>query len=382
MPWAETDPMDQRAKFIEDVETGLWTMSELCERFGISRKTGYKLLGRVRSEGARGLRERSRRPRTCPHATEASVVEAILETKLGHPTWGARKVRRALRDTHPELAVPARSTVFGVLDRHGFVRRRRRRKQWIHPGRPVAEATAANQLWAADFKGQFRTRNGVYCYPLTITDQHSRYLVGCEALLSVRTEEARPVLERVFREVGLPEAIRTDNGAPFASTGIHGLCEMNVWWLQLGIRHQRIQPSHPEQNGAHERMHKTLKAETTRPPQRNQKAQQEVFDRWRAEYNQVRPHEALGDEPPATAWRPSPREYPKRMPEPDYPGHFLVRLVSNAGTFRFQSRQVFLSNALKQRYIGLEEIDDGIWSIYFYDVLLARMDERDFTLSA
>ena len=262
------------------------------------------------------------------------------------------------------------------------MRRRRRRRAWKHPGAPELVTAGPNDVWTADFKGHFRTGDGAYCYPLTVADQHSRYLLACDALASIRTEESWLVFDRLFRDVGLPRAIRTDNGAPFCSTGIHGLCAMNVWWIRLGIAQQRIAPSHPEQNGAHERMHRTLKAETARPPARTRRGQQRRFQRFRAEYNHQRPHEALGQQPPATVWHPSPRPYPRRLAHPEYPGHHLVRLVSNAGTFRFKAQQLFLSQALKQDYIGLEETADGVWSIYFYDVLLGKLHERDFRIYA
>jgi len=346
----------------------------------VSRKTGYKWIDRSEAEGADRLRERSRAPHVCPHRIDAAFARAILDARHQHPSWGPRKLLSWLATRRPELALPALSTAGDLLKRHGLVKRRRRRHRWVHPGAPEIVAAGPNDLWTADFKGHFRTGDGVYCYPLTIADQHSRYLIRCTALESVRTEGAKPVFERLFREVGLPAAIRTDNGAPFASTGIHGLCAMNTWWMRLGIRHQRIEPSHPEQNGAHERMHRTLKAETTRPPARTLHGQQRKFDRFRDEYNHERPHEAQGDRPPAKAWRASRREYPAKLPKPEYPGHHLVRLVSNAGTFRFQSRQIFLSNALAQDHVGLEETKDGIWPIYFYDVLLGHLDQRDFRI--
>jgi hypothetical protein len=235
---------------------------------------------------------------------------------------------------------------------------------------------SVNQLWTADFKGQFRTRDGVYCYPLTVADQHSRYLLACQALPSTRNVGVQPVFEKLFREHGLPDAIRTDNGVPFASTAIHGLSMLNVWWIQLGIRHERIQPGRPDQNGRHERMHRTLKARTTRPPAANIRAQQILFEEFMLEFNHVRPHEALNDETPASIWKPSARPFPEEIRPPEYPGHFMVRLVCNAGTFRFKCKQIFISQALKQQYIGLEEVDDGIWSIYFYDVLIGRLDEN------
>lgn len=374
--------MRERTRFVKDVRAGLWTMTELCDRYGISRKTGYKLVRRFEAEGVEGLADRSRAPHRCPHRTPGPAIEALLEAKALHPSWGPRKLLRWIARRRPGLALPARSTAGDWLARLGLVQRRRSRKRWRHPGAGASPTAAPNQLWTADFKGHFRTRDGVYCYPLTIADQHSRYLLRCQALGSIRTDEVKPVFERLFREVGLPEAIRTDNGAPFCSTGIHGLCALNVWWIRLGIRHQRIEPSHPEQNGAHERMHRTLKQETTRPSAANLVGQQQLFQRFRQQFNHERPHEALDDRPPASRWHPSPRPYPRRLPEPEYPGHYHLRLVSNAGMFRMKARAIFLSQALRGDYIGLEEVEDGIWSIYFYGVLLARLDERTFTLSA
>jgi transposase InsO family protein len=374
--------MKERARFVAEYERGHYAMSELCRRFGVSRKTGYKILDRWEVDGPNGLSDRSRAPHRCPHRIEAEVARAIVEARRKHPSWGPRKLLAWLSDRQPQLALPAASTAGDLLKRRGLVKKRRRRRAWSHPGAPGLETTAPNDLWTADFKGHFRTQDGVYCYPLTIADQHTRYLLRCQALGSVRTVEAKPVFRRLFGEVGLPRAIRSDNGAPFASTGIHGLCELNVWWMRLGIAHQRIRPASPQENGAHERMHRTLKQETTRPPGATLRGQQRKFDCFRHEYNQERPHEAQGDRPPAKTWRPSAREYPEKISPPEYPGHHLVRLVSNAGTFRFNVRQIFLSNALAQEYIGLEETEDGIWAIYFYDVRLGTLDERDYRIYA
>lgn len=257
------------------------------------------------------------------------------------------------------------------------------------PGAVPLTTDHPNQIWPADFKGQFKTRDGIYCYPLTVTDHYSRQLLVCEALPSVRTEGAMPVFERLFREIGLPEAIRTDNGVPFASTGIHGLCALNVWWMKLGIVHQRITPGTPQQNGQHERMHRDLKrvavvpqqseerSATTRPPAANLTKQQEVFDCFRARYNDERPHEAIDGQVPADRWTPPTRTMPGRIKPPEYPGHFEVRRVSNGGAIRLAMHQRFLSNALANEYVGLEEVDDGIWNIIYYTTLVGRIDERD-----
>lgn len=382
MPWKGASLMDLRRQFLETRQKGLYTLTELCERFGISRKTGYKWLERHRTEGDKGLLDRSRRPHSCPWQMAPALAEELLAFRRAHPDWGPEKLLDLYSNQHPGLALPSISRVANLFHRHGLISPKRRRRSWDHPGKPTLLPTGPNELWTADFKGQFRTQNGVYCFPLTIVDRFSRKILACQALPSTRTALARPVFERLFREQGLPAAIRTDNGTPFASTGIHGLCELNVSWIQLGIRHQRSRPGCPQDNGAHERMHRDLKRQTTRPPARNLVAQQLAFDRFLDEYNLVRPHQALGGKTPATLWTPSPRHFPHRIAAPRYPGHYELRRVSNAGTFRFQRRQLFLSNALAQELIGLEEIDDGIWSIYYYDVLLARLDDRTFEIAA
>ena len=297
------------------------------------------------------------------------------------PDRGARKLLKVLRRRAPEIADwPAASTAADLLARRGLVRRRRRRREHQHPGvSPIATA-APNDLWTADFKGRFRTGNGVYCYPLTIADQHTRFLLECHGLLSTETATARPIFERVFREYGLPVAIRTDNGVPFATLAIHGLSYLNVWWMRLGIVHQRIHPGAPQENGAHERMHRTLKRRAVKPVQRTCAGQQRQFDAFRREYNTERPHDALGGDTPVSRYSPSRRPFPERLPIPEYPGHFLVKRVTDAGTFRFQQRLLYIANALVNQHIGLEETDDGVWAIYFNTVLLATLDERDFII--
>jgi transposase InsO family protein len=241
--------------------------------------------------------------------------------------------------------------------------------------RPVT--VAPNDLWTADFKGQFRTGDGRYCYPLTIADQHTRFLLTCHGLLSTETVTAKPVFERAFQEYGLPAAIRTDNGVPFATQALHGMSYLNVWWMRLGIQHQRIHPGRPQQNGAHERMHRTLKRQAIKPVQCTCAAQQLSFDAFRTEYNTERPHETLNQETPASRYSVSRREYRRRLPPIEYPGHFLVKKVTTAGTFRFQHRLIYLANSLVDQSIGLEETDDGLWAIYFNTVLIGTMDERD-----
>jgi len=372
--------MRERRCFVSQVQLGLFGMSELCERYGVSRKTGYKWMKRFEAEGEAGLEARSRAPQRSPGRTAEVVVKAIVEVRKKHPRWGPRKILEVLRRARPELELPSASTAGEWLRRAGLVQGRGRRSRWEHPGRPVGEVTGPNQVWTADFKGQFRMRDGVYCYPLTVMDRYSRYLLRCDAKLSTEIKGAQAVFERLFREVGLPEAIRTDNGEPFASRGIHGLTALNVVWLRLGIRHQRIERGHPEQNGSHERMHRDLKAETTRPPGGHLGQQQEHFDRFRETYNTERPHEALTYRKPAEVWQPPPRQHPSKIAPPDYPGHFEKRLISTTGCFSFKGRPIFLSTVLAHEWVGLESVDDGIWSLVYYNVLLARFDERNFTV--
>lgn len=379
MPWRQTDPMTERARFVLAYQDDLYSMTELCDRFHISRKTGYKWLARYKEDGLEGLKEQNRTPHACPHRTAPAAEEALLEARRRHPTWGARKLLPWLARKQPELAaqLPSRTATAELLSRHGLVEAKRRRQKPKHPGSAPLETTAPNEVWCADFKGQFTTGDAVLCYPLTVTDAHSRFLLSCHGLLSVESGGCVPVFTRLFQEYGLPGAIRTDNGCPFATLAPGGLSQLSIWWIKLGIVHQRITPGHPQQNGRHERMHRTLKREAARNPEADLAAQQVRFDRFQTEYNEERPHEALEYATPASLYSTSPRPYPATLPEPHYPGHFQKRWVSKAGTFRFrQGRQLFLSNALIHEWIGLEEVEDGVWSIYFYDVLIARFDER------
>jgi transposase InsO family protein len=369
-------------RFVTDRERGLYSMVELCERYGVSRKTGYKWLARYERGGPDGLHERSRAPHHCPHRIAADVAAAICGGRRQHPSWGPDKILHWLKRRHPELEVPATSTAGDLLARRGLVKKRRRRRHYTHPGVVPATTARPNDLWTADFKGHFRTRDGIYCYPLTVADQHTRYLLGCHGLLSTRGQGVRPLFDRLFREYGLPRAIRTDNGVPFATVGIHGLSQLNVWWIRLGIQHQRILPASPQQNGAHERMHRTLKAATARPPKDHLVAQQRAFNRFRALYNDERPHQFLGGRTPGSLYQPSPRRYTGGLPPIEYPGHYIPKRVTNAGTIRLHKRLLFIANSLKQHVLGLEEIGDGVWAIYFCNVLLARVDERDYVIRA
>jgi len=382
MPFASTDPMTERTRFVLAAESGLYTVSELCRRFRISRETGYKWLRRYKAEGLPGMNDRSRAPKACPHQTPEAVEALIVDCRKKHPRWGPKKLLDYLRPRHPGVAFPAVSTAGAILKRHGLVAPRRRRRSPRHPGATPLETTAPNDVWGADFKGQFKMRDGVYCYPLTVTDAHTRYVLAVDALPSVRQKGTFPVFERLFSEHGLPAAIRTDNGVPFATQALCGLSRLSVWWIKLGIDHQRIEPGKPQQNGRHERMHRTLKAETARPPEANMTRQQERFRAFQEEFNCERPHEALGGNTPASRYRPSSREMPSKLPGPDYPSHVEIRRISSGGAFRFKKKQLFLSAALAGEDVAFEETGDGIWSIAFYDVLLARFDERTRTIEA
>lgn len=376
----ETNVLDERRRFVRDFASGQWSMTELCERYEVSRPTGYKWLARHRVEGDDGLRDDSRAPQSCPHRTADDVESRILAARREFG-WGAKKLRLVLAARHPTLRWPARSTVNAILERHGLLHKQRRRRAWTHPGAAPLRTDRPNQVWPVDFKGQFKTGDGRYCYPLTVTDHFSRQLLLCHGLPSVRGADVRPPFRQLFRQVGLPEAIRSDNGAPFASTGIHGLSQLNVWWMQLGIVHQRIPPSSPQENGTHERMHRELKRETARPAAAGARAQQRRFDAFVHRYNTERPHDGIGGVTPASRWQPSPRPYPERLPHPEYPTHLEVRRVSTAGTFRLHSRQPFLSQALKCQDIGLEEVGDGIWNIVYYTTLLGKIDERTLLIT-
>ena len=380
MPWDAATTVRLRMEFVVSCESGYYSFTELCELFAVSRQTGYKWWRRYERDGIDGLKDRPHTPKSCPHQTKPDVIELLLAARRKHPTWGPKKLLPWLARHHQGLQLPSASTVSDILRRQGLSESRRRRRRLEHPGRPTTEPVAPNQLWAADFKGEFLMRDGNYCYPLTVTDQYSRYLLGCRGLDSTREIPAQKAFERLFREYGLPDAIRTDNGVPFATTALGRLSRMSIWWIKLGIRPELTQPSHPEQNGCHERMHKTLKAETTRPPAANKRGQQRLFDYFQAEFNQERPHEALAMATPATLYVPSSRPYPTKIEPPAYPAHFEVRRVSRNNGIRWNTSWINISSTLREEYIGLEEIDDGIWSVWFGPLLLGRFDERELRI--
>jgi transposase InsO family protein len=381
MPWRETSPMEQRLEFVREYETELFTMTELAAQYGISRKTGYKWVAEYAARGATGLCDRSRRPHRSPQATDPTLVETVLALRRRHPRWGAKKLLAVAARREPDAAWPSRSAVCAHLKAHGLVTGPRRRPTTPHaPQSPLAPITAANEVWTTDFKGEFRTGDGVYCYPLTLRDGFSRFVLRCDGLLTRTVVATQRRFARAFAQYGLPERIRSDNGLPFASPGLAGLSSLSVWWIRLGIVPERIAPGHPEQNGSHEQFHRVLKAETARPPAPNCAAQQQRFRRFVREYNDDRPHEALDNQPPASRYAPSRRPLPSRVPAVDYPGHLDVRLVASNGCISWKNRPLFLATPLAGEYVAFEEIDDGLWTVHFATVALARYDDRHRTL--
>jgi transposase InsO family protein len=368
--------MDQRIQFIADFLRDTLSITELCEAYHVSRKTGYKWIHRYLKEGPAGLREQSRRPRSCPNQTPERLVEAIIETRRRHPSWGAKKLLTILEKKHPRWPWPGRSTVCDILNRNGLVAKKRRRRRIGHPGKPTTLITAPNQVWSADYKGHFKTGNGIYCYPLTVADGFSRYLLGCQALLNTSVADAKPVFTRLFQEFGLPLRIRTDNGVPFATSSLARLSRLSAWWVRLGILPELIEPGKPQQNGRHERMHRTLKDETARPPAGSHRAQQRRFNRFTAEFNHVRPHEALDMQTPADVYQPSTRQWPSKLLPIEYPDRYEVRYVSANGGIRWNCQWVNVSTTCAGEYVGLEEIDNGVWNVYFGPLKLGRLLEK------
>jgi putative transposase len=376
MPWQERSPMDLRMQFVLEWQSGCWTMSELCADYQISRKTGYKWVGRHEVSGPRGLHDQSRRPHNSPRATDTALVQALLTLRQRHPRWGAKKLLAIAARQDPTRAWPRRTTVCDLLKAHGLVPDRRRRARLAAAPSAVAPITQANETWTTDFKGEFRTGDGAYCYPLTLRDGFSRFVLRCDALRGRTYEATRRCFERAFAEYGLPSRMRSDNGGPFASTGLGRLSRLSVWWIRLGILPERIAVGRPDQNGSHEQFHSVLKAETTRPPAGNARAQQRRFARFCREYNYDRPHEALNHEVPADRYHASPRPLPRRLPVLEYPAHVEVRRVSCIGQVSWQGAPLFLSLALVGEDVAFEEVDNDIWTIRFATVTIGRYHGR------
>jgi putative transposase len=367
--------MDQRVAFIADWLRDEWTMTELAERYGISRKTAYKWVERYEEDPAQGLADRSRAPKAHGRAMAEEVRDAIVALRRAHPRWGPKKLRAVLGERDPRHVWPAASTMGDLLRREELSAPRRRQRYVVPLTQPLAAAQAPNDVWTADFKGWFRTTDGRRCDPLTIADACSRFVLCCR-IVPPNGSGVRPWFERTFREYGLPSALRTDNGPPFATTGAAQLSQLAVWWLKLGIQLDRIDPGHPEQNGRHERFHLTLQEETTSPPASTARQQQARFDRMRQEFNTERPHEALGQQPPGRVYRASPRPYPARLEEPWYDATHQVRRVKQGGEIKWQGEFIFISEAVRRETVGLVETERGDWLVRFMHVELGRIDRR------
>jgi putative transposase len=375
MAWKTRTAVESRKVFIEDWQAGEKNFAELCREYGISRQSGYKWVGRFQEQGVQGLEELSRVPHSSPQTMSPEVRERILALREQHPRWGPRKLRAWLTAHAGDVRWPVASSMGALLHREGLTQGRRKRKRTVRYSEPLAHVNNANQVWCADFKGWFSCQDGERCDPLTITDACSRFLLRCRSVEKADGPHVRAIFKSAFQEWGMPEAIRTDNGSPFASTAPGGLSRLNIWWMRLGIRHERIDPGCPQQNGRHERMHSTLKQETAAPPARNLPQQQERFGRFQKEYNQERPHEALDYKTPASVFRASNREFPVRLPELEYPRGAILRKINEDGRLRWTNQRIFVSKVLGGEYVGLQPVDDALYEVYFGGLLLGWFDE-------
>lgn len=374
MPWKETCAMDQKIAFITMVNEGVYSFAEACRQFEISRKTGYVWVERYEHDGVSGLQARSSAPHTHPNEMPASMIAQLLQMKKRYPKLSAGKVLDRLRMDQAQ-GLPARSTVGELFKRYGLIVPRKRRAPRAKQGTPLSHAGAPNALWSVDFKGNFRLGNGRWCYPLTLSDNYSRYLLVCRALEHPSEQAVWPHMKRAFREYGLPQAIRSDNGAPFASVGLGGLTRLSIWWLKLGISVERIRPGHPEQNPRHERMHRTLKADIDEP-RHSVRAQQRRFDWFQHYYNEDRPHDAHRGVPPTAHFRISGRSYPTRITEPEYDSQFVVRRVRSNGQIKWQGHLLFVSEALIGEPIGLVQVAEDHWQLQFCSMTLGVLNMR------
>ena len=376
MPWRETCVQEQRVRFIHDWQKREDTMAELCRRHGVSRRIGYKWVGRYEQGGLGALQDRPRAPQRHPNQTPPEIEQRILDLRGAHSRWGPTTLKAVLERQDDGVDWPARSTIGNLLERNGLTVPRRRRPRAAPTQSPLTPMEQPNWVWSIDFKGWFLTLDGQRCDPLTISDGASRYLLRCHVVARPDGKHVRPLMEATFREYGLPWVMRSDNGPPFATVGVHGLSSLAVWWIKLGIIPERIEPGHPEQNGRHERMHRTLKQETALPPRATQRAQQRAFDGFRREYNEERPHQGLGLKTPAECYHRSWREYPARIEEPEYPGEWELRRVSK-GEIRWRVKRVYVGNSLNGERVGLEPLADGVWRVWFSFYELGIFDERE-----
>jgi transposase InsO family protein len=377
MPWKELKPMDERILFVADYLRQIGSVSELCDRYGVSRKTGYKWLGRYQLEGAEGLEDRSRRPHQQPAQLPFWMRQAIIELrKPGRTERGPKKIHALLAVRYPDQDLPSKTSIYNVLKQAGLIHTRQRHRRVAPSTTGLHGAHQPNGLWSADFKGQFLTGDGRWCYPLTVMDHASRYLLECRALPGPRRQDTQAVFEQLFQRYGLPERLRTDNGVPFAGAGPAGLSRLSIWWVRLGIVPERIQPGRPQQNGRHERMHRTLKRAATQPPGPNLRAQQRRLDGFREDYNAHRPHESLQQRTPASVYVCSPRQYPSRLPELSYPHYMQISRVSPNGVIYWKTKRIYIGYKLAGQPVGLEQIGDGLWEVFFGPLRLGRFDQQ------
>lgn len=372
--------MDQKIQMIGDYLDRSYTITQLSETYEVSRNTIYKWIERYNKGGNGGLTARTAAPLRHPNATSLEIARELVSLKLKHKSWGPKKVVYWLKQHYPEQTWPAISTAGNILKQAGLVKPRKNRSRTPPYTEPFQECLGPNMVWSADYKGQFKTGNGQICYPLTISDNYSRYLLDCKALSHPDYTESRPVFEAIFKKYGLPTAIRTDNGAPFASTGLGGLSCLSVWFIKLGIKPERIKAGHPEENGRHERMHRSLKEATAKPPQRDHREQQKAFDAFQPEFNNERPHEALGMQTPASRYKPSLRSYPKRLPKITYHGNYLVRQVRHNGEIKWKGEKVYVSQALAGEPVALKPIAEHQCQICFSTYILGILDELDMKI--
>lgn len=376
MPWKEICAMDQRVQFIADWLSGDYTKSALCDAYGISRPTGDKWIKRYDLFGVDGLKEFSRAPLTHPNQIPDVIRQRIVDTKLVHQSWGPKKVMDLLRTKEPQEIWPVDSTAGEILKRAGLVRTRRRRRRVAPYTEPFGTCDRPNRVWSADFKGDFALSGGKRCYPLTISDNYSRYLLQCRGLSRTTYQAVRPWFEWVFRDMGLPEAIRTDNGAPFASLAVGGLSALSKWFIQLGIRPERIRPGRPDQNGRHERMHRTLKAAAVEPGRYALVGQQQRFDIFVDEYNNLRSHESLARKTPASYYSPSERAYPAKLKPVEYDDAVTIRSVRHNGEIKWKGRLMYVSEVLAKEPVGLTQVDNDLWELRYSFHLLGHLDEK------
>jgi putative transposase len=377
MPWKDVKPMDEKLLFIADYKRQVSSFSQLCSQYGISRKTGYKWVERYQVGGFEALEAQSRRRHSHNERIPFAIEQMVIELRQSRGTPGPKKIQIQLLDQLNDEDIPSRTTIYNILKRANLIDSRRRKRR-VRPNSGITHsANLPNELWSADYKGQFKLRDGQWCYPLTVMDNASRYLLGCQGLAGTRFEPTKKVFEKLFCEYGLPDRIRTDNGVPFASTGIGNLSRLSIWWIRLGIVPERIEPGQPQQNGRHERMHRTLKFSLDQPAAENMRKQQKQLDAFRQHYNELRPHESLGQKCPSSYYQTSGKAYPKRLPELEYPTWFMCAKVCSSGIVYRQNMMIYVGNVLKGEVIGMEAVGDGIWDVYFGPVKLGRFDESN-----